>query len=195
MRAIGKHIGNASFWALLASLGVMMAVASRFSKRFRRQVTRDLVVEIRTDDGVGVRYQFNSQDRVMNVLWRSTEEIECSLICSSGWLGIRSLLSTRAVGRIVEGMNDGSLRVEGNTIVMLWFHGLTRIVAPIGHTRRPHNPIPAPLRGPESDAPWARYIIREPSVRELSREWPEAWAAREKLLQLRAAAGEPLPPG
>ena len=38
-------------------------------------------------------------------------------------------------------------------------------------------------------------IIREPPVAELSREWPQAWAAREKLLQLRAAAGERLPPG
>ena len=44
-------------------------------------------------------------------------------------------------------------------------------------------------------APWAKRIIREPSVHELSHDWPEAWTAREKLLQVRAPAGERLPPG
>ena len=51
------------------------------------------------------------------------------------------------------------------------------------------------FRSPERDAPWAKRIIREPAVSELSRDWPEAWAARAKLLQLRAPAGERLPPG
>jgi hypothetical protein len=195
MHATGKRIGDAVFWLLLSSLGVMMAIASRYSKRFRRQVTRDLVVGMRTEDGIGRQYRFNAQRRTMDVLWDRTEEIDCELIVSSGWIGFRSLLSTHAVGRMVEGMNDRRLRIEGNAVVMLWFHGLTRIVAPIGRTRRPRKPIPVPLRGPERDAPWARRIVREPSVGELSREWPEAWAAREKLLQLRAPAGEPLPPG
>ena len=52
-----------------------------------------------------------------------------------------------------------------------------------------------PIRTPERDAPYASRIIREPAVRELSRDWPEAWAARERLLQIRAAVGERLPPG
>lgn len=195
MRATGKRVGDVAFWLLLTSLGVMMAIASRYSKRFRRQVTRDLVIEMRTEDGIGRQYRFNAQTRTMNLLWQRTEEIDCALIVSSGWLGFRSLLSPHAVGRMVEGMNDRRLRIEGNAIVILWFHGLTRIVAPIGRTRRPRRPIPVPLRGPECEAAWSRHIIREPSVRELSRDWPEAWAAREKLLQLRAPAGEPLPPG
>ena len=76
--------------------------------------------------------------------------------------------------------------------LLLWFHGLTRIVAPIGSTRRP---APVPIRTPEHDAPYASRIIREPPVSELSRDWPQAWAAREKLLQIRATAGERLPPG
>ena len=36
--------------------------------------------------------------------------------------------------------------------------------------------IPA-QRTPERDAPYARRIIREPAVRELSRDWPQAWGA------------------
>lgn len=195
MRATGKRVGDAGFWLILTSLGAMMAIASRYSKRFRRQVTRDMVIEIRTEDGIGRQYRFRAKGRVMDVQWQRSEEVDCALIVSSGWHGLRTFLSTRVVGHFVDGMNDGRLRVEGNPIVMLWFHGLTRIVAPIGRSRRPRKPIPVTLRGPEYDAPWARRIIREPSVRELSREWPEAWAAREKLLQLRAPAGERLPPG
>jgi hypothetical protein len=117
------------------------------------------------------------------------------LIFPSARVGLRTLLSRRAIGRLVEDMNTGGTRIEGNPVLMLWFHGLTRIVAPIGRSRRPRRPAPVPIRGPERDAPYARRIIREPAVRELSREWPQAWAAREKLLQLRAPAGERLPPG
>ena len=57
------------------------------------------------------------------------------------------------------------------------------------------SPATAPIRTPERDAAWAQRIIREPPVSELSRDWPQAWAAREKLLQIRAAGGERLPPG
>jgi hypothetical protein len=117
------------------------------------------------------------------------------LLFPTARVGLRALLSPRAIGRIVEDMNAGGTRIDGNPALLLWFHGLTRIVAPIGSTRRPRRPARVPIRAPERDAPWARRIIREPAVRELSRDWPEAWAARQKLLQLRAPTGERLPPG
>jgi hypothetical protein len=33
------------------------------------------------------------------------------------------LLSRRAIGRLVEDMNFGGTRIDGNPVLMLWFHG------------------------------------------------------------------------
>jgi hypothetical protein len=46
-------------------------------------------------------------------------------------------------------MNTGDVRIDGNPVLLLWFHGLTRIVAPIGRSRRPRKPPPVPIRAPE----------------------------------------------
>jgi hypothetical protein len=195
MTAIRARIEVAALQVLLTVLGVLMMLASRRVDRFRRQVTRDLLLEIRSADGARQQYRFHAATRRLTLPRRPVERAECTLIFSTAREGLRALLSRRAIGRIVEGMNAGGTRIDGNPALMLWFHGLTRIVAPIGSTRRPRRPPPVPVRAPERDAPYARRIIREPPVRELSRDWPQAWAAREKLLQLRAPAGERLPPG
>jgi hypothetical protein len=195
MSALRARVEVAALQALLTGLGVLMALASRRVDRFRRQVTRDLLLEIRSDDGARQQYRLQAAARRLTLPRRPVERAECTLIFPSAREGLRALLSRRAIGRIVEGINAGGTRIEGNAALLLWFHGLTRIVAPIGRSRRPRRPAPVPIRTPERDAPWAKRIIREPPVSELSRDWPEAWAAREKLLQLRAAVGERLPPG
>jgi hypothetical protein len=195
MAAIRARVEVAALQALLTGLGVLMAVASRRVDRFRRQVTRDLLLEIRSDDGAHQQYRLHAATRRLTLPRRPVERAECTLIFPTARVGLRTLLSRRTVGRLVEDMNFGGTRIDGNPALMLWFHGLTRIVAPIGSTRRPRRPAPVPVRAPERDAPWARRIIREPPVRELSRDWPAAWAARQKLLQLRAPEGERLPPG
>ena len=195
MSALRARVEVAALQALLTGLGVLMALASRRVNRFRRQVTRDLLLEIRSDDGARQQYRLQAAARRLTLPRRPVERAECTLIFPSAREGLRALLSRRAIGRIVEGMNTGGTRIEGNAALLLWFHGLTRIVAPIGRSRRPRRPAPVPIRTPERDAPWAKRIIREPPVSALSRDWPEAWAAREKLLQLRAAVGERLPPG
>jgi len=195
MSALRARLEVAALQALLTGLGVLMVLASRRSVRFRWQVTRDLLFEIRSADGARQQYRLHAATRRMTLPRRPVEHAECTLVFPTARVGLRALLSRRAIGRIVEDMNTGGTRIEGNPALMLWFHGLTRIVAPIGSTRRPRRPAPVPIRTPERDAPYASRIIREPAVRELSRDWPEAWAAREKLLQLRAATGERLPPG
>jgi hypothetical protein len=195
MSALRARLEVAALQALLTVLGVLMALASRRSDRFRRQVTRDLLLEIRSADGARQQYRLHAATRRMTLPRRPVEHAECTLVFPTARVGLRALLSRRAIGRIVEDMNTGGTRIDGNPALLLWFHGLTRIVAPIGSTRRPRRPAPVPIRTPEHDAPYAKRIIREPAQRELSRDWPEAWAAREKLLQIRAAAGERLPPG
>ena len=195
MAAARTQVEVAALQTLLRALGVLMALASRRVPRFRRQVTRDVLLEIRSDDGARQQYRLHAATRRLTLPGRPGEHADCTLMFPTAREGLRALLSPRAIGRIVEGMNSGGTRIEGNPALLLWFHGLTRIVAPIGSTRRPRRPAPVPIRAPERDAPWATRIIREPPVSELSRDWPQAWAAREKLLQIRAAAGERLPPG
>jgi hypothetical protein len=195
MTAVRTRLEVAALQTLLTVLGVLMRQASLRVDRFRRQVTRDLLIEIRSEDGGRRQYRFEAATRSMTLPRHPAEDAECTLSFPTAREGLRALLSPRAIGRIVEGMNTGEVRIEGNPVLLLWFHGLTRIVAPIGSTRRPRRPAPVPIRTPERAAPYARRIIREPPVAELSRDWPQAWAAREKLLQIRAAAGERLPPG
>jgi hypothetical protein len=195
MSALRARLEVAALQALLTGLGVLMVLASRRSDRFRRQVTRDLLIEIRSADGARQQYRLHAATRRMTLPRRPVEHAECTLVFPTARVGLRALLSRRAIGRIVEDMNTGGTRIDGNPALLLWFHGLTRIVAPIGSTRRPRRPAPVPVRTPEHDAPYAKRIIRETAQRELSRDWPEAWAARAKLLQLRAPAGERLPPG
>lgn len=185
----------AALQALLTGLGVLMALASRRVDRFRRQVTRDLLLEIGSDDGARQQYRLHAATRRLTLPRHPARRAECTLTFPTARVGLRIVISRRTIGRLVEDMNFGGTRIDGNPVLMLWFHGLTRIVAPIGSTRRPRRPAPVPVRAPERNAPWARGIIREPPVRELSRDWPEAWAARQKLWQLRAPAGERLPPG
>jgi hypothetical protein len=181
---------------VLTGLGLAMSVASRRVVRFRRQVSRDLVVEIRTADGVRQQYRFVAATRRMHAPLRRRLEPEVTLRFGSARDGLRTLLSPRAVGRLVEGMNRGATRIDGNPVLILWFWGMTRIVAPIGVTRRPRRPGPFPVRdGDGTTEPYAARIVREPPVRELARDWPAAWAAREKLLHARGAEGARLPPG
>jgi hypothetical protein len=52
MRALRVRVEVALLQALLRTLGALMGLASRRVDRFRRQVTRDLLLEIRSDDGV-----------------------------------------------------------------------------------------------------------------------------------------------
>lgn len=195
MGGLRTRVEVAALQTLLTALGLLMALASRRVERFRRQVTRDVLLEIRSADGARRQYWLHAATRRLTLPRRPVQRAECMLIFPTAREGLRALLSPRAIGRIVEGMNTGATRIEGNPALLLWFHGLTRIVAPIGSSRRPRHPAPVPIRTPERDAPWAKRIIREPPVSELSRDWPQAWAAREKLLQTRAAAGERLPPG
>jgi len=197
MTAVRTRLEVAALQWLLTTLGVLMALASRRVDRFRRQVTRDLLIEICSEDGARRQYRFHAATRRMTLSRRPVQRAECTLIFPTAREGLLALLSPRAIGRIVEGMNTGEVRIDGNPVLLLWFHGLTRIVAPIGPARRPRRSSQSrvPIREPERDAAWAKRIIREPPVAELSRDWPQAWAAREKLLQIRAAAGERLPPG
>jgi len=63
MRALRVRVVVAVLQALLTTLGVLMGLASRRVLRFRRQVTRDLLVEIRSDDGARQQYRLHAATR------------------------------------------------------------------------------------------------------------------------------------
>jgi hypothetical protein len=170
MAAPRARVEVAALQALLTGLGVLMALASRRVDRLRRQVTRDLVLEIRSDDGARRQYRLHAATRRLTVPRRRVQHAECTLIFPTAREGLRALLSPRAIGRIVEGMNTGATRVEGNAALLLWFHGLTRIVAPIGRSagragrRRCRSAHPSAMRRGPSGSSASR---RSPSSAEI----------------------------
>jgi hypothetical protein len=183
------------FKSVLWTVWLLLLVASRLRWRVRAQITRDVVVEISSDDGVAQRFRFHGRSRTLSRAAAGDERVDVALRFATARDGLRALLSPHAVRHIVEGVNYGGTRMEGNTALVLWFYGLTRTVAPIGRTRRPRRKPPIGARAPETSAPWAARIVREPAVRELDRDWDAGWNARAKLLQVRAADGGRLPPG
>ena len=184
-----------AFRAVLGLLGVLMRAASHRSPRFRRQVTRDVVVEIASGDGVSRQFVFEAASRTMRSSARQRRRPDVELRFATARDGLRALLSPRAVGRIIEGATYGETRLDGNVQLVLWFYGLTRVVLPIGRSSRPRRAIPVPVRGQETTAPYAARIVREPAVEGLDPEWTAAWTARARTHQLRVGAGEPVPRG
>jgi hypothetical protein len=67
MTSVGTRLEVAALQSLLTTLGVLMALASRRLDRFRRQVTRDLLIEIRSDDGARQQYRFHAATRQMTL--------------------------------------------------------------------------------------------------------------------------------
>ena len=63
MAALRARVEVAALQTLLTGLGVLMALASRRVDRFRRQVTRDLLLEIRSDDGARQQYRLHAATR------------------------------------------------------------------------------------------------------------------------------------
>lgn len=196
-RVMGRRVLAVVFDALLLTVGVLLVVGSRFRRRIRRQITRDVLFEFATDDGVARRFGLHADTRTISLEPVSEQRPDTTVRFGSARDGLRALLSTRTVAHIVEGMNYGDTRLEGNPLLLLYFHGLTRTVVPIGSTRRPRlwQLPPIKVREPERHAPWAARITREPVLDQLDPTWQAAWEARAKLLQLRAPNGEQLPPG
>lgn len=180
---------------LLVVVGLMLTVASRFRRRLRGQITRDMLIEVSSDDGVARRFRLHGRSRTIRVEASGSETPEVALRFARARDGLRTLVSRHTVRHIVDGMNYGGTRIDGNPVLILWFHGLTRTVLPIGSTRRPRHTPPIEVRGPEHDAAWAQRITREPALKELDRDWDPAWQARAKLLQIRATDGGRIPPG
>jgi hypothetical protein len=101
---------------LLFTLGQGLALTSRASPSVRSQITRTLTFEISTDDGVARHWHFNGQQwRIATGAGHSRAKAQALRFPSSGQ-ALRVLLSPRCIGRVVDGMQDGTIRLEGSLL-------------------------------------------------------------------------------
>jgi hypothetical protein len=185
---------------LLSTLGRGLALTSRISPSVRSQLTRTLTFEISTDDGVVRQWHFNGQQRrIATGAGRSRSPVHALRFRSSGQ-ALRTLLSPHCIGQIVDGMQNGTIRVEGSLFLAFWFFGLTRKLAPIGRENGPREngprgPLPDPYVQHDPRSNGSEQIIIEPAIAQLDPHWTNAWEQRAKLLIVRATTGEPMPEG
>lgn len=176
---------------MLTTLGLLMAQASRRSKRFKSQVTGNVVVEITSSDGAAHHYVFDPQRREMQSRrGRAPGQADVSVEFDTGVLGVACLARPDAVGQIYEGMLDRRITVEGNPVLLLWFYGLTRIVLPLGRQRPMKEPLPGALLEPDHASAVAGRITREPAAAALDPAWAGALERRAQMVMVRGCNGE-----
>jgi hypothetical protein len=173
---------------LLTLLGFLLAIASRTSSGFRQAVTRDLVVEISSGDGVA--RHFVSRNGAVSSHAGRAREPDCVLRFASAGLGVQAFLSRHTFKYVYKGLLEGSVQIQGNPMHLLWFYDLTQRVIPLAESVAWVTP-PGAYVTPSDTFPWAKRITREPVAVELDRNWEAAVRQRAKLRMMRVAAGEP----
>jgi hypothetical protein len=92
--------------------------------------------------------------------------------------------------RLVDGLLDGSVALEGRTMLLGWFQGLVAAALPGTPRQKLAATPPGAYLTPSSSPEVSRSITREPSARELDPSWTDAAKAREKLVMSAVARGE-----
>lgn len=176
------------FRLVLVVLGTGMELACRLSDTFRRQVTRALIVQIGSADGVFHHYVF--APRAVTSRTGATIAPTLNLCFDNARQGVITLASPRAVGRIVHALLERTAEYQGNAVLVLWFYGLTRFVLPIGRTGRLRVAPPDAYVAPNLSSKVAGRIVREPPTTELDPAWTLAHEQRAKMVMTRGSAGE-----
>ena len=188
-----RRAGATALGVLLAALGLLMALASRVHPGFRRQVTRDVVVEVSGADGAAHHFVFTAATRRMASRRGPAASPDVAVRFDSGVQGLLILLSPTCVGRIVRALQAGRATASGNPVILLWFYGLTRLVIPYSRQRRQRAVVPGTGTGPSGAGALSARIVREPAAAALDRGWAGAAECREQTAMLRVAAGERIP--
>jgi hypothetical protein len=183
---------TAGLRVLLWGLGRGLATASRVSAPIRSQITRSLTVEISADDGVARHWNFDAQRRRVSSAAGRAGAPDFAVRFTSSGRALRALTSPRAVDRIMGGLSNGAVRLEGDLRILLWFDGLARRLAPAGRADSSRRALPGGYLAHDPAANGIEEITIEPSVRELDPRWTAAWNARARLWIVRGACGDPL---
>lgn len=99
------------FRLVLVVLGTGMELACRLSDTFRRQVTRALIVQIGSADGVFHRYVF--APRAVTSRTGPTIAPTLNLCFDNARQGVITLASPRAVGRVVHALLERTAEYQG----------------------------------------------------------------------------------
>lgn len=176
---------------VMSALGLGLELACRLSDSFRAQVTRELIVQVGSAEGVFHHYVFTPRAVASR---RGAATAPTLSLCfdnaRQAWL---ALLSRQAVGRIVQALLTGNARYSGNAVLLLWFFGLTRFVLPLGRTAPLPKPPPDAYVACDSNGKVAGRITREPPATALDPGWEPAHRQRAKMTMIRGSAGEPVP--
>ncbi len=176
---------------LLATLGKLLARASRRSAGFRAALSRERTLVVETLDGVA--YHFVVRKRRLSAKRGPAGDADFRLCFATSREALGFLLASRGVERMLDGMGRGSIRVEGDLLLFLWFQGRLEAAAPFAAWRRRAERFPGAYTTPRDDIEAARWIRREPVSEALDPEWGAAARQRAKLLMMRVAAGEAAP--
>lgn len=147
------------------------------------------MIEIGTIDGAVV-HQLVVRDRRISSRAGRVAPPDCALRFATATQGVRTFVSRRTISHLLRGLEAGTIRVDGNPLLLLWFYDLAQRILPLGERARWTTP-PAPYVEPSTAAPWAARVIREPVAEALDPAWEAAARQRAKLKMLRVAAGEP----
>jgi hypothetical protein len=174
---------------VLTTLAGAMHLASRLSPRFRAALSRERVIALATKDGAA--YHFVVSGRRIGGRRGLPARADFTLRFTSAAQALRCLLSPASVGRIFNGILDGSIEHEGSLVLLLWFDGRVQQVAPLREPLRWPVRLPGAYVRPRRDIAAGALIVREPARPALDADWAAAWRQREKLVIMRGAAGEP----
>jgi len=173
---------------LLTLMGAALAIASRASAGIRRAITRNLVIEIATDDGVAHHFVFH--DRLVSSRFGRAPAADCVLRFATASQAVRALLARHTVSHLVSGLLDRTVSIRGNPFHLLWFADLVQQIVPTAARVRWATP-PGRYVLPDPSLAASKRITREPAAPVLDPTWTAAARAREKLAMMRVAGGEP----
>lgn len=185
-----KLLADSALRILLFFLGHSLALGSRFMPSVRSQITRTLVLELAAGDHVARHWVFDASLRRATTYSGPAAAPECRAHFASSWQGLCSLISPRAVDKIVGGILHGSVMLHGSAFVLLWFYGLTRKLVKIGRPSGPRYRIPGAYLAHDPAACGAETIVIEPAVVRLDPAWKAAWRARANLMIIRVCTDE-----
>lgn len=184
-------VGRVLLRILLSVLGALLVVGGRVSRRFRAQVTRDVVIEVTSADGFAHHYAFTGRTRTVRSR-RGTAQggADLAVRFDTALLGFLTLARTDAIGKVVRLIHQGRVTYTGNAVYVLWFWSLTRMVLPLGRERRQRAPLPGSLLAPDPSSAVADRITREPATDVLDPAWTDAHIAHRRIPLVRGSNGE-----
>jgi hypothetical protein len=177
---------------LLWWLGHGLVLAARFSAALRSQITRSLTVEISADDGPARHWDFDAQRRRVSTSAGRAAAPDFAVRFPGSGHALRDLMSRDAIDAIMRDRIRGTVRVEGNHLLLMWFRGLIRKVVPIGESDPARRALPGAYVAHDPAANGVEKITIEPAVRQLDPRWTGGWNARAKLWIVRGTNGEPM---